>query len=259
MTTAVYYIYMPVHLAPEAVAAVVNVGPISTRIGLAGGEPFTNGLALPFDAEVTEEALRALCEEAGIDLGGRPVCVTESTEQRHGPRASREHWATLLFERFNVHSMYLIHQAACALFGSGLSTGLVVDVKNVVPVYEGFDIAHGVKRLDDTVSLAKAVYDSVFTCDCDIWRDLLTHVVVCGRDSEVSETLVASLQSELTALVAESHPAIAKVCVRSAGHGEADAWHGASLFASFEPGTGQWIRRDDYDASGAAIVHERCV
>lgn len=252
---------MPVRLAPDADAVVIDVGPISTRIGLAGSESFTNSSALPFDAEPTEAALRVLCEEAGIDLIGRPVCVTESIEQRHGPRASRERWATLLFEQFSVHSMYLLLQPACALFGCGLTTGLVVDVKNVIPIYEGYALSHAVKRLDNSVSVAKTAYESVFACDCDIWGDLLTHVVLCGRDSEISVAMVASLQTELTTAVAGSHPGgrllAQSVSVRAADHGEADAWHGACLFAAFEAGTGQWIRRDDYDARGAAIVHER--
>lgn len=73
------YIYMPVRVAPDAV---IDAGPLSIRIGLAGSETFTSGPPLP-EASM-EAALRALCEEAAIDLTSRPVCVTESAEQRHG-------------------------------------------------------------------------------------------------------------------------------------------------------------------------------
>ena len=248
------YIYMPVRVAPDAV---IDAGPLSIRIGLAGSETFTSGPPLP-EASM-EAALRALCEEAAIDLTSRPVCVTESAEQRHGPRAGRERWVTVLFECFSVHSVYLVLQPACALWLTGVTTGLVIDATHVVPIYENYALPHAAKNLDETVSLAKIAYDSVFTCDCDIWKDLLPHVVLCGRGSEVSETLVATLQRELTAAVAETHPAIAKVCcVRAADHSEAYAWHGASTFASFEAGTGQWIRRDDYDVRGSEIVHQNC-
>ena len=253
--------HMAVRIAPDAVAVVIDAGRLSTRIGLAGSETFTHGPALP-EASM-ETALRELLEEGVIDLSGCPVCVTESMEQRLGPKAGRERWVSLLFDCFSVHSVYLLLQPTSALYTAGLTTGLVVDATHVVPIYEGYALPHAVKKLDDTVSLAKTAYNSVFTCDCDIWKDLLTHVVVCGRDGEVSEKAAATVQAELTAAVEESHPGLFgvsshRVCVRTAGHGEADSWHGASLFASFEAGTGLWIRRDDYDATGAAIVHQNC-
>ena len=114
---------MPVRIAPDAAAVVIDAGSLSTRIGLAGSETFTNGPALP--QALMETALHALCEQAAIDLSCRPVCVTESTVQRYGPRESRERWVTLLFECFNVHSMYsyLLLQPVCGLFKTGLTTG----------------------------------------------------------------------------------------------------------------------------------------
>ena len=46
----------------------------------------------------------------------------------------------IMFENFNVPSLYISISAVLALYSSGRTTGIVVDsgVTNTVPIYEGF-------------------------------------------------------------------------------------------------------------------------
>ncbi|ELP92145.1 actin, putative [Entamoeba invadens IP1] len=58
----------------------------------------------------------------------------------------------IMFETFNVPSLFICPQAVLSLYTSGRLTGLVLDsgdgVTHAVPVYEGFSLPHSVLSLD---------------------------------------------------------------------------------------------------------------
>ena len=68
------------------------------------------------------------------------------------PRSNRDRAAQVLFETFNVPALYTSIQAVLSLYASGRTTGIVLDagdgVSHAVPVYEGFQIANSVRRID---------------------------------------------------------------------------------------------------------------
>ncbi|TPX71766.1 hypothetical protein SpCBS45565_g00832 [Spizellomyces sp. 'palustris'] len=91
---------------------------------------------------VYEEELKILSEE-------HPVLLTEAPQN---PRTNRDTAAQILFETFNVPALFLSIQAVLALYASGRTTGIVLDigdgVTHAVPVYEGFSMPHAVRRVD---------------------------------------------------------------------------------------------------------------
>lgn len=70
------------------------------------------------------------------------------TEVPLNPKDNREKMAQILFETFDIPSLYVATQAVLALYSSGHTTGTVLDsgdgITHSVPIYEGHAISHAV-------------------------------------------------------------------------------------------------------------------
>lgn len=82
------------------------------------------------------------------------------------PRKNLDKAAQILFETFNVPSLFMSIQAILSLYASGRTTGIVLDrflfsphqlfsfnpsgdgVTHAVPVYEGFAVTNAIRRID---------------------------------------------------------------------------------------------------------------
>jgi actin, other eukaryote len=78
-----------------------------------------------------------------------PVLLTEAPLN---PKANRERMLQIMFEVFDVPSVYVSIQAVLALYASGRTTGCILDsgdgVTHTIPIFEGFVIPHAITRLD---------------------------------------------------------------------------------------------------------------
>jgi actin beta/gamma 1 len=119
--------------------------------------PIVDGRIAKGKTAVEERALdkvfeTAFSRELGVDdlaKAGLPVLLTDMPTS---DRRTKETLTQLLFETFNAPGFHLASSAVLALIASGRTRGCVVecgaDVTHVVPVVEGFALAHATRRLD---------------------------------------------------------------------------------------------------------------
>ena len=79
----------------------------------------------------------------------RPALLTEPPLN---PKENREKMTELFFEKFESPSLYIANPAVLSLYGTGATTGLVLDsgssVTLAVPIYEGYAISPAIGRFD---------------------------------------------------------------------------------------------------------------
>ncbi len=86
-----------------------------------------------------------------LNLGGDPAPLMLS-EAALAPKEQREQMVQMLFETFEVKSLYFSSAPVLSLYASGRTTGLVVEMGHgtchTVPVFEGFGLFHSILQMD---------------------------------------------------------------------------------------------------------------
>ena len=74
-----------------------------------------------------------------------PILMSEAVRE---PKCNRERMTQIVFEEFNISNFYVAMQGVLALFASGKTSGIVLDlgesVSRAVPVYEGYALTHAI-------------------------------------------------------------------------------------------------------------------
>lgn len=120
--------------------------------------------------------------ELRVPSEDHPVLLTEPSLN---PKHNKEKMVSMMFEQFNVPSIYIGVQAVLSLYSSALTTGLVLDigdgVSHIVPTFEGFTLSHGIERLNLAGrDISKRLTDLLFqngqrlvsSADFEICRDI---------------------------------------------------------------------------------------
>merc|ERR1711874_909248 len=85
----------------------------------------------------------------------------------------------------------------------------------------------------------------------DIRKDLYANVVLSGG-STMYPGIADRMQKEITALA----PNTMKIKIIAPPERKYSVWIGGSILASLSTFQSMWISKDEYDESGASIVHE---
>ena len=103
--------------------------------------------------------------------------------------------------------------------------------------------------------IGEACYESIQKCNIDVRKDLYNSVVLSGGTSMI-KGLPERLTKEIKTLAPESMKEEVKVIAYP--HRKFAAWIGGSILSSISTFESMWITKDEYEESGADIVHKKC-
>jgi len=94
-----------------------------------------------------EACWETVFDDLEVNPADHPVLVSEAPLN---PKTHRENLVYILFEKFGVPSLQVVHSGALALYGTGRSTGLVIEVGDgvaqTVPMYDSYLVFNAVNR-----------------------------------------------------------------------------------------------------------------
>ena len=103
--------------------------------------------------------------------------------------------------------------------------------------------------------IGQTCYDSIQRCDIDVRKDLYNCVVLSGGTS-MYNGLPERLTKEIKALAPESMKEEVKVI--ASPERKFAVWIGGSILSSISTFESMWITKNEYEESGATIVHRKC-
>jgi len=106
----------------------------------------------------------------------------------------------------------------------------------------------------ESEGLHELIHNTINKCDLDIRRDLYGNILLSGGTTMLRQ-LPERIHKEVSAL-AHSQMKVKVVAPPERKH---SVWMGGSVLASLDTFQAMWITQEEYQESGAGIIHQRCV
>ena len=105
----------------------------------------------------------------------------------------------------------------------------------------------------ESEGIHQIIFDSVMKADVDMRKDLFANIVVSGGN-----TMFKGLGERIKKEVAALTPSSIDINVFATEESKYMVWIGGSILASLSTFQDMWITKQEYDATGPAVVHEKC-
>merc|ERR1719327_693570 len=99
----------------------------------------------------------------------------------------------------------------------------------------------------------KMTFNSIMKCDVDVRKDLYSNIVLSGGTT-MYPGIADRMQKEITNLA----PSAMKIKIIAPPERKFSVWIGGSILSSLATFQNMWISKQEYDESGASIVHRKC-
>jgi len=96
-------------------------------------------------------------------------------------------------------------------------------------------------------------FESIMACDFDCRKDLYANIVMSG-----GTTMYHGIDTRLSAEVTKLAPTSMKIRVVAPPERKFSVWIGGSILSSLSTFASMWITKQEYEESGAPIVHRKC-
>ena len=96
-------------------------------------------------------------------------------------------------------------------------------------------------------------FQSIMKCDIDVRKDLYENIVMSGGTT-MYPGIAERLEKEITNLA----PSKMKVKINAPQERKFSVWIGGSILSALSTFATMWITKEDYEESGASIVHRKC-
>ncbi|KAM3267588.1 hypothetical protein P3S67_032217 [Capsicum chacoense] len=106
----------------------------------------------------------------------------------------------------------------------------------------------------EETGIHEKAYNSIMRCDDDIRKELFANIVLSGG-STMFPGIAKRMSKEITALA----PSRTKIKVIAPPERKYSTWIGGSIFASLATFQKMLIAKAEYDESGPAIIHRKCI
>uniref|UniRef100_A0A8C7WTM3 Actin, beta 1 n=1 Tax=Oryzias sinensis TaxID=183150 RepID=A0A8C7WTM3_9TELE len=106
----------------------------------------------------------------------------------------------------------------------------------------------------ESAGINEMTYNSIMKCDVDIHENLYANTVLSGGTT-MDPGITDRMQKEITALA----PPTMKIEIYCDHQYHYSVWIGSSILASLSTFQQMWISKQEYDESGPATVHRKCV
>jgi len=107
--------------------------------------------------------------------------------------------------------------------------------------------------MQEVGGIHQQVYKVIQDCDYDLRKDLYENIVLSGGTT-MYPNLPERLSSELKSLI----PPGIKLKVVAPPERYFSVWIGGSILSSLQTFGNMWITKQEYDETGASIVHQKC-